>query len=134
MMGLLKDEKIRYIIAGGAAAGINWLVRFPLSEWMPFSVAVALATAIGMVFGFFSYKYLVFGPTTRGLLGQIRDFIGVNLFAALFTVGVAIALKDVFPWPNSWLILVEPASHAAGIAAGAVVNYLGHRHITFLDR
>lgn len=134
MMKLLKDEKIRYIFAGGAAAGINWLVRFPLSEIMPFSAAVAVATMIGMVFGFFTYKHLVFGPTTRGLLGQIRDFIGVNLFAALFTVGVAVAVKDLLPWPEAWRVFVEPASHAAGIAAGAVVNYLGHRHITFLDR
>ena len=134
MRYLLNDEKVRYILAGGTAAAINWLARFPLSGFMSFPLAVAVATMIGMVFGFLSYKYLVFGPTQRRLLLQIRDFIGVNLFAALFTIGVAVALKNLLPWPGDWSWFVEPGAHAAGIATGAGVNYLGHRHVTFNNR
>lgn len=133
MKRLLQDEKVRYILAGGSAAGINWLVRFPLSEFLPYPVAVTLATMIGMVFGFFSYKYLVFGPTSRPLWAQIRDFIGVNLVAAIVTVIAAVAVRDLPPWPAGWLAHVEAAAHAFGIAVAAVVNYFGHRHVTFND-
>ena len=134
MKRLLNDSRIRFLFAGGLAAGINWLARFPLSTCMPFGFAVAGATVIGMVFGFFAYKYFVFGPSPRSLWRQVRDFIGVNLVGAAVTILVAVALRDLPPWPEVWMPLIDAAAHAGGIAAAAVVNYLGHRHVTFASR
>lgn len=126
-----RDPRIRYLAAGGFAAGINWLVRFPLSLIMPFGLAVAVATAIGMVIGFFTYKHFVFDRTDRAIWLQVRDFIGVNIVGAAATVIVAVAVRDLPHWPTDWMIAVEPTAHAIGIAVAAFVNYFGHRYITF---
>lgn len=131
MKRLLNDSRIRFLLAGGTAAALTWLIRFPLSTVMPFSVAVVLATAIGMVFGFFTYKHFVFGHSPRPVWRQTVDFIGVNLVGAIVTVIVAVALRELPPWPAAWMHFVEAFAHAGGIAVAAVVNYIGHRHVTF---
>ncbi|MEH6410686.1 MAG: GtrA family protein [Hyphomonas sp.] len=125
------DPRLRYIAAGGFAAGVNWLVRFPLSLFMPFGFAVALATVIGMVIGFFTYKHFVFDRTDRAIWLQVRDFIGVNIVGAAATVIVAVAIRDIPQWPADWMIIIDPTAHATGIALAAFVNYFGHRYITF---
>lgn len=128
---LLRDQRVRFLIAGTAAAGINWLAGFPLAAVLPFWAAVSLATAIGMVFGFFAYKHFVFPGSARSTARQVRDFVAVNLFGALATVLAATALRDAPPWPEEWLFVVTPLAHGFGIAAGAVINYLGHSRLTF---
>ena len=125
------DPRIRYLAAGGFAAAVNWVVRFPLSWIMPYAVAVTLATAIGMVIGFFTYKHFVFERTDRSIWLQVRDFIGVNIAGGIATVVIAVAIREVPSWPADWMPLVEPGAHATGIALAAFVNYFGHRYITF---
>ena len=126
-----QDPRIRYIAAGGFAAAVNWVVRFPLSWFMPYAAAVTLATAIGMVIGFFTYKHFVFEPTSRPIWQQVRDFIGVNIAGGVATVVIAVAIRELPNWPADWMVLVEPGAHATGIALAAFVNYFGHRYITF---
>jgi hypothetical protein len=56
--GVLKVQSgapYRFLIAGGAAALVNWLARFPLELVMPFAAALLGATAIGMTCGFLLY-------------------------------------------------------------------------------
>ncbi|MEQ9506374.1 MAG: GtrA family protein [Hyphomonas sp.] len=131
MKALFADERIRFLIAGGAAAFLNWIVRFPLSMFMPYAAAVTVAMAIGMVAGFILYRNLVFQTATRPLWLQIRDFIGVNLVAAIVTVLVAVGLSNAPWWPDTSLDYVPGFSHLVGIALGAVVNFFGHKLFTF---
>lgn len=129
---LLEDRKIRFLIAGGSAALVNWLVRFPLSLLLPYPVAVVGALAIGMVYGFIIYRQWAFGSTgSRPVLLEIRDFIIVNAGGGAVTVIVAIGAnwalgKLAIPFP-----IAEGGGHAAGIGVGAIVNYFGHKHMTF---
>lgn len=131
MIGLLKDERIRFLLAGGSAAFLNWVIRFPLSMIMPYAAAVTAATAIGMVAGFMLYRSLVFQGSTRPLWLQIRDFIGVNIVAGVVTVLTAVALSKGPWWPKAYLDLAPGISHMAGIGIGAVVNFFGHKIFTF---
>lgn len=125
-------EKVRYILAGGFAALVAWLVRFPLSIVMPFSAAVAAATAIGMVIGFFSYKHLVFPRSERPVVDQIRDFIVVNLASMAVVTGVATLFAEaVLPQFGMLTHIEQGLAHAIGVAAGAVSNYFGHKSISF---
>jgi len=127
-------QTARFLIAGGAAALLNWLVRFPLSYIMPFAGAVAIANVIGMVFGFVAYRHFVFPGSSRQLAHQLRDFVIVNLFSMAVVVAVSVLSADyvlplvVFRWH------VEAISHAIGIAAGAVTNFFGHRKFSFARR
>jgi energy-coupling factor transport system substrate-specific component len=129
----LFPQSIRFLLAGGFAAGVNWLVRFPLSAFLPFVIAVVLAAMVGMLIGFLAYRAFVFTGSSRSARSQIRDFLLVNAATLAIVAAAAIqfraALLLVMP-----LYLAEAAGHAAAIAVGAVANYLGHSAITFQNR
>jgi len=130
--GLLGDARVRFLLAGGSAALLNWLVRFPLSQVMPYPIAVLAALAVGMAYGFVIYRQWAFVSSgTRSMLAEIRDFLLVNAGGAAVTLAVAVAADWSLTSLSVPATLSEAAAHALGIAAGALVNYLGHRHITF---
>lgn len=124
-------QGVRFLIAGGGAALANWLVRFPLSYIMPFAAAVAAANVIGMLCGFFAYRFFVFPDSNRQFAHQVRDFIVVNLLSMIVVVLVSVIFADyVLPFIG-WRWQVEALAHAFGIAAGAVSNFFGHRQFSF---
>jgi putative flippase GtrA len=124
-------QPMRFIIAGGLAAGVNWLVRFPLELAMPFVPAVIAATLVGMLVGFISYRSFVFPGSARPLAGQIRDFVAINLLGMAVTVVVAALVRHVILNVVDVLPQVNAVAHALGIAAGALANFLGHKRVTF---
>lgn len=129
IMGL--PEPARFLIAGSAAALLNWFVRFPLSLALPFAYAVALANVIGMVFGFLCYRMFVFPNSNRELRQQLIHFVLVNLLSMIVVVGVSVLFSDYILPFMGWHWQTEAVSHAFGIAAGAVSNFYGHRHWSF---
>ena len=130
--GVLRIPQVaRFLLAGGSAALITWLLRFPLSYLLPFAGAVAVANVIGMVFGFVTYRRFVFPGSSRLVSQQLSDFVIVNLLSTVVVVVVSIIFANrIFPAVGfTWE--VEAISHMFGIAAGAVSNYLGHRRFSF---
>ncbi len=121
----------RFLLAGGFAAGVNWLVRFPLSVVLPYGAAVILAGAIGMTVGFVIYRYYVFPGSSRTAAQQVGGFVAVNLVGMAVVAAVAVILKDgLFPLIGL-RFASEAIAHAVGIGAGAVANFVGHRNMTF---
>lgn len=133
MMALLtSDPRVRFLIAGGSAALLNWLVRFPLSLVLPYAAAVLAALAIGMAYGFVIYRNWAFRSSgSRSVFVELRDFAVVNAAGAAVTVGVAVAVEAGVSLLPVAPVVAEGFAHAVGIACGAVVNYAGHKHITF---
>lgn len=133
--GRVPDGAARFLVAGGLSSLLNWLVRFPLSLAMPFDLAVSLAYAIGMILGFVLYRSWVFPGSTLPLGTQLMRFVAVNvlgfalvvvcakLFVALLSIGGLMSLGEA-----------EAAGHAFAIVTGAVVNFIGHRTVTFARR
>jgi putative flippase GtrA len=121
----------RFLIAGGIAALVNWLVRFPIELIVPFFAALLLATCIGMTCGFLLYRAWVFPGSSRPLRAQIRDFVLVNLTGQATMLGVAALARQLLILAQTETVVAGATAHALGIALGAVVNYLGHRHVTF---
>jgi putative flippase GtrA len=124
-------QSVRFLVAGGFAALVNWLARFPLSLFLPFPAAVAAATAVGMCVGFVSYRHFVFPGSDRAVAHQLRDFVLINLVSMGIVTCVAVVFADVV-LPRAGLVWhVEAIAHAIGIAVGAVVNFYAHRLISF---
>ena len=121
----------RFLIAGGIAALVNWLVRFPIELVVPYFAALLLATSIGMTCGFLLYRSWVFPGSTRSLADQIRDFILVNLTGQATMLGIATIVRQLLFVVEIGPFIAGAVAHALGIGAGAIVNYLGHRHLTF---
>ena len=85
----LDRPEARFLVAGGIAALVNWLVRFPVELVLPYFAALLVATCIGMTCGFLLYRAWVFPGSTRPLSRQVRDFILVNLTGQATMLGVA---------------------------------------------
>lgn len=125
------DRRVRFLLAGGLAAGVSWLSRFGFGLVMPFPLDVAAATATGMLIGFVLYRSLVFPGSRQSLVSQLSGFLLVNLLGGAVTVMTALIVRDAAAVPLGLGTAAAPASHAVGIAVGAAANYLGHKTITF---
>ncbi|NKE44147.1 GtrA family protein [Roseomonas frigidaquae] len=136
MLGLLRElpRPLRFLLAGGSAAAINWLVRFPLSEVMPFLAAVLVAAVIGMLVGFVLYRHFVFAASRRPLMLEARDFFIVNLVSSVVVALIAAGLLALALRFGMAAKLAEAVAHAAAIGLGAVLNYFGHSLATFAPR
>ena len=126
-----RSPTIRFLIGGGTAALVNWLVRIPLSLILPFGLAVLAAQAVGLAVGFVIYRNYVFEGHGGRIRQQLPVFLGVNVVGALVvwtvSIGVLFLLSPLGLVPTA----SEATAHAVGIASGAVANYVGHRHLTF---
>jgi putative flippase GtrA len=128
---LIQSQANRFLVCGALAAMVNWLVRFPLSLFMPFPAAVATATAIGMAFGFVLYRRFVFVDSDRSVGHQLRDFLIVNLFSIVVVTAVATAIAAAVMSLTEFRSNVEAAAHFVGIGVGALTNFFGHKWVTF---
>lgn len=128
---ILKSQVFRFLLLGGLAAAINWLVRFPLSMFLPFSWAILGAYMIGMTAGFTLYRAYVFPGSDRPLGPQIAIFLAVNLMGAVIVWSVAMALvEQVFP-ATGYSFMPLATGHGIAIGVGAAANFLGHKFLTF---
>lgn len=127
----MDNQVIRFLFLGGFAAAVNWLVRFPLSDFLPLNWAVALAYLIGMSVGFTLYRTYVFPGSNRPFLQQTALFLGVNAVGAIIVLGLTswlMTLQTELPYP---LFVKEGVAHGVAIGIGAVANFLGHKLLTF---
>lgn len=127
----MEREFMRFLLAGGFAALVNFVARLLLSPFLPFGISVLLAYFVGMSVGYVLYSRYVYRAGRAGRqYGQIARFLLVNLVTAGFVVAVALGLESVFGGFASKPI-AEAAAHFLAIGLGAVLNYFGHRILTF---
>jgi energy-coupling factor transport system substrate-specific component len=134
MRRAIGHDAIRFLAAGSFASAVNWLARFPLSALMPFEAAVALAFLIGMSVGFGLYRAWVFPGSSLPLNAQIRRFLTVNAAAAVAVLLGSMVLLRLFLLVGLTSTAAEALAHALAIGFGAIVNYFGHRALTFAKR
>jgi putative flippase GtrA len=122
---------IRFLLAGGFAALINFGSRIVLSFWMPNAAADVLAYCVGMATAFALNRQFVFLHPTNRLREQVVWFVVINLVALLQTLAVSeLLLRVVLPMCGIvWH--AEELAHAAGITVPIVTSYLGHKRWTF---
>ena len=122
---------VRFLVLGGLAAAINWLVRFPLSLVLPFPAAVFVAYLIGMSAGFTLYRAYVFPNSARPVAAQAALFLIVNAFGAVVVMVVSLVLLDHVLPAIGWHFLPEALAHGTAIGVGAVANFFGHKYLSF---
>lgn len=124
---------LRFLVAGGLAAGVNWLTCRALSLALPFPLAVALAQIVGWAAGFLLYRKHVFVGSTLPLRTQLARFLAVNALTGLETWVLAVALAEwglpALGMPESGA--AEAIAHAVAIAAGAATSFVGHKFVSF---
>ncbi|KZL19887.1 GtrA-like protein [Pseudovibrio axinellae] len=125
-------QVVRFLLAGGFAAFVNWALRIGLTVFMPFWLAVLLAYFLGMSIGFTLYKHFVFSRAAKpeSVKRQILIFLGVNMFSATVVLGLSVGLSASFQTVLP-LFMAQALAHGLAIGIGALTNYFGHKLLTF---
>jgi putative flippase GtrA len=122
---------LRFLAAGGVAAGANFGSRFAFSLWLAYPLAIVLAYCVGMVTAFVLMRRYVFDARGRDLRPQAVKFVLVNLLAVAQTLVVSLALARWLLPALGWHWQLEAVAHAAGVAVPVVTSYLLHQRATF---
>lgn len=134
----LANRFIRFLLAGGLAAAINFGSRFFYSIFVEFSVAVVLAFFSGLTAGYLLNKRYVFTGSKNSRVYEISWFVLINLFALVQTWGLSVYLAQ---WLHGHLPvkgpggieLAEAMAHGAGILLPVFTSYIGHKYLTFRE-
>ena len=120
------------MVTGGIAALCNIGSRYIFSLWLPLTLAVICAYAIGMITAFILMRTFVFEGATRSLRHQTWFFVAVNLTAVLQTVlitnGLVIYVFSIWDLAQP---IAEGAAHLIGVTVPVFTSYLGHKFYTF---
>ena len=122
---------LKFLIAGGVAAAVNFGSRIVFSHWLPFSAAIVLAYILGMVTAFVLTKAFVFTKSVNSTSKSAGFFILVNLVAVLQTWVVSVVLAYyVLPWIGvSWH--TREIAHFFGVIVPVFTSYVGHKKWSF---
>lgn len=126
-----RDRFLRYLVAGGVAAGVNFGSRFALSQWLPFEGAVVVAFGLGLGCGFLLMRRYVFPGADRSWAAQFASYVFVNMLALLLTVVVSSAMLRLVLPALGVELHAEAIAHGIGVAVPVVTSYFGHRSLTF---
>lgn len=128
---LFTPQFVRFLVAGGIAAGANFGSRFLFSVFFAYEVAIVLAYLTGMLVAFLLMRGHVFDARRGALLPQIGKFVGVNLLAVVQTLVISIVLARWALPAMSITQHVEAIAHLVGVLVPVVTSYFGHKFLTF---
>ena len=130
----LNSEFSRFILTGGFAAGVNFLSRIALSQFMTFRFAVFIAYLIGMVTAFTLSKIFVFQNSGQSAANEFLKFTIVNVFAVIQVWLISVGLAEYgFPAVN-FIFYPEEVAHLIGISVPVVTSYYGHKYFSFAEK
>lgn len=129
---------IRFLLAGGLAALINFGSRFVYNMFVDFSTAVVLAFITGLTTGYLLNKMYVFTSSGKTVVQEVGWFVLINLLALAQTWGLSVYLVQVLPdyvSANSPARreLVEAVAHGAGVLLPVFTSYIGQKYLTFRE-
>lgn len=127
----VNSQFIRFVLAGGVAAAVNYGSRFVFNLWMPFEAAVVLAYLMGMAVAFVLMRQYVFNAGAGGLGPQVLKFALVNALALAQTLVVSIVLARWALPAMGVTQHVEAIAHFVGVAVPVFTSFVGHRRMTF---
>lgn len=127
----MTPQFLRFLGAGGVAAGANFGSRFLFSLYFAYSVSVFFAYLVGMLVAFILMRGHVFDATQGSLIPQVTKFIGVNVLAVLQTLAISLLLAR-WGFPSIGIIdHAEALAHLVGVLVPVVSSYFFHKFYTF---
>ncbi len=128
---MITPQFLRFLVAGGIAAGANFGSRFVFSIFFSYGVAIFLAYLVGMLTAFLLMRRHVFNARQGSLAPQVTKFIGVNVLAVLQTLVISLVMA-LWVLPSVGILdHAEALGHLAGVLVPVITSYLGHKFLTF---
>ncbi len=128
----LSRQFVGFLLVGGFAALLHWLVRILLSLVVSYPWAVALAYVVGMTTAFLLNSHYVFPASDKPVERQARDFIIIN--TAFFPVVWVVSIQL-----NRLLLGLgverysEAMAHAFAISLPVLGTFLLYKFIAFRE-
>lgn len=128
---MISPQFMRFLIAGGIAAGANFGSRFVFSIYFSYGVAVVLAYLVGMMVAFLLMRGHVFNAKQGPLAPQIIRFVMVNVLAVLQTLAISLVMARWVLPAVGITDHAEALGHLVGVLVPVVTSYFGHKFLTF---
>lgn len=128
---MITPQFLRFLVAGGVAAGANFGSRFVFSIFFTYGVAVFLAYLVGMLVAFLLMRGLVFNARQGPVAPQLTKFIGVNVLAVLQTLAISLLLARWVLPSVGIMDNAEALGHLVGVLVPVLTSYFGHKFLTF---
>lgn len=129
---LTNHRFLRFLIAGGLAALVNFGSRIAFSQFMAYVPAIVCAYLLGMITAFLLNRAFVFSEAAQA--DPRRQFVWfalVNVAAVLQTIAVSLLLKHLLLPLLDRMDQIETIAHAAGVIFPVFTSYVGHKRLTF---
>ena len=131
IIAFLKKQKslILYAVFGILTTLVNFLVYFPLYNFVGFAAALsnAIAWFIAVLFSFFTNKPFVFGSndwSVKNTFRELAEFMGCRLITGVLETLLLYVLVDVWLFNGSlWKIIIS--------VLVVILNYIFSRLIVF---
>jgi putative flippase GtrA len=127
----ISAQFLRFLIAGGIAAAVNFSVGYSLSGLLPFHGDIVAGHLSGMIVAFILFGRDVFEQTQGDQFRKVVLFTAVNGIALAQTYLVYYVLVHYF------FIYIESIPHTDLIARAVAIitpiftSFLGHKYFTF---
>lgn len=122
---------LHFLIAGGIAAFVNFVVGHALSGLLPLYGDIVIGYLAGMMTAFVVFEKKVFGENGRSRATSLKIFILVNIIG-LFQTWIIFALLKDYLFPRVvYHFYPEEAARAIAIIAPTFTSFLGHKFFTF---
>lgn len=127
----LSTRFLKFLLAGGVAATVNFASRFLYSRFLPYEYAVGLAAFTGLICAFVLYKIFVFDRGGHKSKSEIAHFLLVSLAGVAQTWLISILLAQYLLVELLGREVGEALAHLVGIGFPAFTSFLGHKFLTF---
>ena len=131
MVKQVRTEFIQFLLVGGFAAGVNFICRIALNEFMSFRWSVFIAYLFGMLTAFLLSKFFVFEKSGKHHLHELRDFTLVNILAVIQVWLISVGLAEYLFPALDYSFYAKEVAHFIGLMIPAITSYLGHKHFSF---
>jgi putative flippase GtrA len=135
---LVGNQFLRFVLAGGLAAIVNFGSRFVYSVMVDFRIAVVLAFFTGLGTAYLLTKRYVFIASRNPVAHELGWFFVVNMFGLAQTWGLSVYLAEYFLQgrinPSTYSqATIQAASHFVGILLPIFTSFIGHKYLTFRE-
>lgn len=123
---------ISYLFFGGLTTLVNFLVFFPLYNWLKFSGALSnvVAWVVAVIFAFLTNKPFVFGShdwSAKIVVPELARFIGCRVGSGLLETAAVWLFVDSLLWNGNWVKIIVSI-------IVVLLNYVSSKWLVFIRK
>ena len=123
---------LSYLFFGGLTTLVNFLVYFPLLNWLHLSATVSniIAWAVAVAFAYLTNKPFVFKShdwSAKTVWPELTKFVGCRIGSGVLETVILLLCVDILGWNgNVWKLLTS--------ILVVILNYIGSKLLVFRNR